>query len=138
MRYGEFAIAHTKSLWQLSYSDGASFLDFGAGVRPGVRRERRQIIGRHSCGAVVNAAIAFEDFGTKGREGCAAATWTTRRGSHDEFGKRLVHAVEQEPRALVGHPHLARGGRDRTGIPNAFEQRSFTGADARAGTQKRC
>src|ERR1700704_4153834 len=40
-------------------------------------------------------------------------------------------AVEQEPRAFVRHPHLARGGRDRAGIPDAFEGSGANG-DARS------
>ena len=49
----------------------------------------------------MNAAIAFEDFGTERRQSCAAPACAARRGGHHEFGERLVHAVEQEPRALV-------------------------------------
>jgi hypothetical protein len=107
--------------------------DFWAGVRPRPACERRHIIDSQGGRTLVNAAIAFQHFRSEWRQRCAAAARTAWCGRRHGLGEGLVHAVEQQPRALVRHPHLTRGGRDRAGVTDAFEQLRFAGADPRAG-----
>jgi hypothetical protein len=54
-------------------------------------------------------------------------------GRDNRLGECLVDAVEQQPRALVRHAHLACGCRDRAGITDAFEKLCLSGSDPRAG-----
>jgi hypothetical protein len=58
-----------------------------------------------------------------------------RRLALHRFGERLINAVKQEPCALVRHPHVARGSRNRSCVSNAFEQRGFTGANSCTGLE---
>src|SRR6516162_1670668 len=95
--------------------------------------ERNQITGSHSGRPIVEATIPFEHFGSERSQGCSAAARATRRGSHHGFGESLADAVEQQPRALVGHAHVTRGGRDRASVTDAFAQLDLAGADPRAG-----
>jgi hypothetical protein len=53
--------------------------------------------------------------------------------SDNRLGECLVDAVEQQPRALVRHAHLACRCRDRAGISDALEQLCLPGANPRAG-----
>ena len=38
-----------------------------------------------------------------------------------------IDAVDQHPRPLIGHPHVACGCRDRAGVADAFEQLTLPG-----------
>jgi hypothetical protein len=58
----------------------------------------------------MDAAIAFEHFCTEGGQDRAATPWTARSGIHNGFGEGFIYAVEQNPRSLVRHPHVASGG----------------------------
>jgi hypothetical protein len=69
-----------------------------------------------SGGPVIDAPIPFEHFGPERRQRRPAAACPARRGRHNRLGERLIHAVEQQPCALVGHAHIARGGGDRSCI----------------------
>src|SRR5947209_6490857 len=86
-------------------------------------------------GLVADAIVAFKHFRTECRQDRAAAPCAAGRGRNNRLGKRLIDAVEQQPRALVGHAHIARGGRDRAGIADAFEQLGLAGANASAGLE---
>jgi hypothetical protein len=133
MRYGSFAIADEARYGNLAIASGASVLDFRAGVCPGTSSERSYIIGGHGGSPVMDAPVPFEHLSAKRRERGAAAARAARRRCDHGFGECLVDAVEQKPRAFVRHAHVSRRCRDRAGIPDAFEQPSLAGTNARAG-----
>jgi len=81
-------------------------------------------------GTGIDAVIAFKHLGTERRKHCATSAGSARSGRDDRLDEGLVHAVEQNPCALVVHSHFAGGGRDRPGVSDAFEQLRFAGADA--------
>src|SRR4051812_33060795 len=112
-------------LWQLSYN---AFLNFRASFRPRAARERGEIVRRVAVRLILYPAVAFENFSTKRRQRCPAAARTASCGRDDRLSESLIDAVQQQPRALVGHAHLACGSRDRARVTDAFEQPRITGA----------
>src|SRR4051794_15105183 len=113
------------SLWHLRYND---FLNFGASFRPCAAGERGEIVRSVAVSLLLYPAVAFENFSTKRRQGCPAAARAASCSRHDRLSESLIDAVQQQPRALVGHAHLARCGRDRARITDAFEQPRLAGA----------
>ena len=104
-------------------------LDFWTRLWSRSPRERCDVLGSHIGCLFGDPAIAFEDFGTERRQRRAAATGPTWGRCDDRLSKDLVHAVEQQPRPLVGHPHIAGSGRDRAGVPDAFKELRLARAD---------
>jgi hypothetical protein len=55
---------------------------------------------------------------------------TARHRGDDRLLEHMVHLIDQEPGAPVGHVHLARRRRDRSGLGHELEKMHLAGTDA--------
>jgi len=98
-------------------------------------RERRHIIRGAGCGPLVNTSSRLSTSAPNGVRIAPPPPAPPGAAVDNRRGERLIHAVEQEPRALVGHPHIARRGGDGSGVSDTFEHCSLAGANSRAGLE---
>ncbi|HEY1631216.1 MAG TPA: hypothetical protein VGF56_07865 [Rhizomicrobium sp.] len=88
---------------------------------------------RRFLGRLFDPPVGFDD-GLPCRRQRGASTPLPARGGLDQLlAEAFLKRLEQQPCPAIAHAHRARGGADRTGVSDLFQQANLTWADLSAG-----